>query len=99
MKPERPVVAATTPVAVELLEGRKIYWCACGRSRTQPFCDGSHSGTGLSPRPYVPPESRTYRLCCCKQTSTPPLCDGSHERLSRGGQVNPLRPAAGAPKK
>ncbi|MCB9947919.1 MAG: CDGSH iron-sulfur domain-containing protein [Rhodospirillaceae bacterium] len=81
MKPAEPVVAATAPMVVELKEGETVWWCACGRSKSQPFCDGSHAGTGLSPREFVATRTRSYAFCCCKQTGKPPLCDGTHNRI------------------
>jgi CDGSH-type Zn-finger protein len=76
-----PTVAGTEPIAVELEAGDEVYWCTCGRSAGQPYCDGSHAGTGFVPLPYTAPESGTAYLCACKHTKTPPLCDGSHSEL------------------
>ncbi len=76
-----PVVAAKEPVAVEVVEGESYWWCACGRSKNQPYCDGSHEGTGFEPVEYVAPRSRRLLLCQCKRTSRPPICDGSHDAL------------------
>jgi len=56
-------------------------WCACGRSKTQPFCDGSHKGTGLTPVQFKAEESKTVWLCGCKQTKGRPMCDGTHKSL------------------
>lgn len=60
-------------------EGEEYWWCACGRSQSQPFCDGSHKGTGLSPVQYVAPRDRQITFCGCKRTGNPPFCDGTHE--------------------
>lgn len=57
------------------------FWCACGRSKGQPFCDGSHKGTGLAPKKVVLTEAKTVAWCGCKHTKTPPFCDGSHSGL------------------
>lgn len=76
-----PVIAQKSPYAVEVEAGKSYHWCACGRSAGQPFCDGSHKGTGLSPVQYVAPESKTVYFCGCKHTAHPGLCDGSHSRL------------------
>ena len=81
MSEVEPVVAATAPVAVELKEGESVWWCACGRSESQPFCDGSHAGTGFSPQEFVATCSRTYYFCCCKRTGKSPICDGTHNRI------------------
>lgn len=74
-------VARKTPMKVAVTARRKYWWCACGRSEKQPFCDGSHKGTGISPVVYESPEHRTVWFCCCKQSANPPLCDGTHKTL------------------
>ena len=76
-----PEVAQAAPITVELEEGETIWWCACGRSAMQPYCDGSHYGTGIEPMEWTAPKSKTYYLCCCKRTKKAPLCDGSHNSL------------------
>jgi glutamate synthase domain-containing protein 2/CDGSH-type Zn-finger protein len=76
-----PVVAARTPISVKLEEGKEYYYCACGRSSDQPFCDGSHQGSGFSPKAFVAEKSGKALLCRCKQTATPPYCDGTHARV------------------
>lgn len=81
MTAAQPIRAADAPVAVELKAGETVWWCACGRSRSQPFCDGSHAGTGLEPVAFTPKRSKSYYLCACKQTKKSPLCDGSHNSL------------------
>lgn len=75
-----PVIAAKSPCGVELEPG-SYWWCSCGRSKAQPFCDGSHSGTGFSPMEVVVKEKGTVWLCACKHTKTPPYCDGTHSKL------------------
>ncbi|HEX7034975.1 MAG TPA: CDGSH iron-sulfur domain-containing protein [Pseudomonadales bacterium] len=75
------VIAQKGPYAVEVEAGRKYFWCACGRSRNQPFCDGSHEGTGLTPLAYTPERARTLYFCGCKRTGKAPLCDGTHNDL------------------
>ena len=67
--------------AVLPLEAGDYWWCACGRSQTQPFCDGSHKGTGLAPVKFTLTEAKTVALCNCKHTCGVPFCDGSHSRL------------------
>lgn len=76
-----PTIAAKEPFPVEVEEGKKYFWCSCGRSAKQPFCDGSHSGTGFTPTMYTADRSRTVFFCGCKHSAKAPLCDGSHARL------------------
>ena len=75
-----PIIAQKQPYAVELQPG-DYYWCACGRSARQPFCNGSHRGTGLVPVKHTQTVAGTVYFCGCKHTGTPPLCDGSHRKL------------------
>ncbi|MGE8943521.1 CDGSH iron-sulfur domain-containing protein [Leptospira interrogans] len=75
---EEPIVAQTGPYQVELTEGRAYLWCSCGRSARQPFCDGSHKGTGIEPVRFVAEATGVVNLCGCKSTDDPPFCDGSH---------------------
>lgn len=81
MAAAEPVRAGDAPIAVDLTEGETVWWCACGRSRTQPFCDGSHAGSGLEPVAFTPKRSKSYYLCACKKTRRSPLCDGTHNSL------------------
>jgi CDGSH iron-sulfur domain-containing protein 3 len=78
---EKAVVAQKAPFKVDVEAGKAYFWCACGRSQNQPFCDGSHKGTGLSPQQYKAEETKAVWLCGCKQTRNRPLCDGSHKAL------------------
>lgn len=78
---ETPISAQKAPFPVEVAEGKTYFWCACGRSQTQPFCDGSHKGTGLSPLKYTADSSRKVFFCGCKQSARAPLCDGAHKSL------------------
>ena len=75
------VVAAKVPFGVDVEAGRAYWWCACGRSQKQPFCDGSHKGTGITPVQYEAGESRKVWFCGCKQSKAAPMCDGSHKAL------------------
>ena len=73
-----PVVAQKAPYPVQVEVGKAYFWCACGRSAKQPFCDGSHKAVGLEPLKYQATESKTLYFCGCKQSSKKPLCDGTH---------------------
>jgi len=75
------VVAQSTPYVVELEPG-KHFWCSCGRSENQPYCDGSHKGTDFRPVMLELDEPRRVALCGCKRTEGQPMCDGSHKKLS-----------------
>ena len=70
------------PIACELKAGQRCLWCACGRSRTPPFCDGSHAGTTSRPVQYVAVRDEWVWFCGCKRSAEPPFCDGSHQKLS-----------------
>ena len=74
----KAVRASEKPYATEVVKGETYYWCACGLSKTQPFCDGSHKDTDISPVKYVADESGTAYFCGCKATKNRPMCDGSH---------------------
>ena len=76
-----PTIASKTPFPVEVEAGKVYWWCACGKSQKQPFCDGSHKGSEFTPLEYRPAETKKLWFCGCKHTATPPLCDGSHKRL------------------
>jgi CDGSH-type Zn-finger protein len=79
---EQPrVVAQKEPYPIEVQAGRNYWWCACGRSRKQPFCDGSHKGTGLAPLQYTAAADERVWFCGCKHTGASPLCDGTHNTL------------------
>jgi len=74
------LIAQRSPYVLELEPGT-YWWCACGRSKNQPFCDGSHKGTGITPVKFEITEQRKVALCGCKHTQTPPYCDGTHKTL------------------
>jgi CDGSH-type Zn-finger protein len=74
-------IAASGPSMQSLEAGKTYYWCACGLSNKQPFCDGSHKETGFRPVSFSVEENSKKALCCCKQTANAPYCDGSHKQL------------------
>ena len=76
-----PTIAAKHPANVDLEAGEDYVWCRCGRSRTQPFCDGSHAGTDMSPLKFTAERDGSAVLCQCKASANAPFCDGSHTRL------------------
>jgi CDGSH-type Zn-finger protein len=76
-----PVVAQKSPYAVEVEAGKKYWWCSCGRSQKQPYCDGSHKDTGMMPLLYTAEKTGKVYLCGCKSTVKKPFCDGTHGRL------------------
>ena len=69
------------PIAVDLKKGDSYYWCQCGQSKEQPFCDGSHKGYFCEPLLVTVPEDQTKKLCTCKKTKNAPFCDGTHRSL------------------
>jgi CDGSH iron-sulfur domain-containing protein 3 len=73
-----PQAARSGPYALAVEAGRQYWWCACGRSLSQPLCDGSHRGSGMAPVPFTPDKDGELWLCGCKRTGTKPFCDGSH---------------------
>jgi glutamate synthase domain-containing protein 2/CDGSH-type Zn-finger protein len=77
-----PIIADNKPAKVNLSKGQEYHFCTCGRSRSQPFCDGSHAGTGFTPRVIVSDEDQEAYLCACKHTNNAPFCDGTHARFT-----------------
>ncbi|MDX1588274.1 MAG: CDGSH iron-sulfur domain-containing protein [Oleiphilaceae bacterium] len=86
-----PVIADNKPVKVPLEQGEKYAFCRCGRSGEQPFCDGSHSGTGITPKVFTAEKDGDAVLCQCKHTADEPFCDGTHKQFSADqvGQEGP----------
>jgi len=76
-----PLIAQKAPFPVAVEAGQSYFWCACGRSATQPFCDGSHKGTGFKPLAFTAAETTTVYFCGCKRSSSKPTCDGTHKSL------------------
>ena len=77
-EPESPQNA---PYAIDVEAGETYYWCACGKSNNQPFCDGSHKGSDFNPVAYTADKSEKVYFCGCKKSSNAPLCDGTHNSL------------------
>ena len=76
-----PKIAQTAPYRVEVEAGKTYFWCSCGQSANQPFCDGSHKGSDFNPLKYEAEKDGAVFFCGCKATENAPLCDGSHARL------------------
>jgi CDGSH-type Zn-finger protein len=76
----QPACPQNAPYVLQESPGER-WWCACGRSKRQPFCDGSHAGSGISPIPVTIEKARTVAWCGCKRTGKKPFCDGSHSRV------------------
>ncbi len=77
---DKPVIAARTPAFLDLQPGT-YWWCRCGRSAAQPFCDGAHQGSAFAPLELKLDAARKVALCQCKATRNPPFCDGAHKQL------------------
>ena len=73
-----------SPYRVEVEEGKSYFWCACGESSNQPFCDGSHKGSEFAPMKYVAEKDGMVAFCGCRQSGNKPMCDGSHRTLEQG---------------
>jgi len=78
---DRPNIAQKSPYLVEVEAGKTYYWCACGRSKNQPFCDGSHKTTSFTPVAYTAANAGRAAFCGCKQSKGRPMCDGTHKTL------------------
>ena len=79
---EKPVISDIKPVKVTLKKGEEYYFCTCGRSANQPFCDGSHADTGFTPKAFTASEEGDAFLCACKHTANAPFCDGTHKKFT-----------------
>ena len=82
MSMPEPEIGGHAPIAIEVQAGESYWWCACGRSKAQPFCDGSHKGTSFTPLEFKPETSAKVFFCTCKRSAKMPLCDGSHKKLA-----------------
>ena len=78
---DKPNIAQRSPYRIEVEEGKTYYWCQCGKSKKQPFCDSSHKGTSFSSVAYKATETKKIYFCGCKSTLNQPLCDGTHSKL------------------
>jgi len=78
---DEAVCAQKSPYQVDLKQGEDYWYCRCGRSKSQPFCDGSHVGTGFEPMKFTVDRTGTFNICGCKATDDEPFCDGSHLML------------------
>lgn len=76
-----PEISRLSPEVVQLEAGKTYAWCQCGRSKNQPWCDGSHTTTGFTPKVFKAEESKTAYMCMCKQSKNAPFCDGTHNKL------------------
>ena len=76
-----PIAAQKSPYKVDLEAGKKYWWCVCGRSAKQPYCDGGHKDTGLQPLMFQAEKTGSVWLCGCKSTAKKPFCDGTHSRI------------------
>jgi len=79
---KKPVIAGNKGKRVALVKGQEYWFCRCGRSKNQPFCDSSHKVTDFKPLRFTAEFTGEVKLCVCKHTSNPPFCDGTHNRFS-----------------
>ena len=77
------IIAQRSPYGTDVEEGKTYWWCTCGRSAKQPFCDGSHKVTSMTPLKYTADKSTKVWFCGCKQTAGQPMCDGAHNKLPK----------------
>ncbi|MBI3630844.1 MAG: CDGSH iron-sulfur domain-containing protein [Candidatus Sungbacteria bacterium] len=79
--PSVPTIAQKNPYRLDVEQGKTYLWCACGLSKTQPMCDGSHKGSGFKPVAFTASETEEVWFCGCKHSKTAPMCDGTHNTL------------------
>ena len=78
---DKPVIVQKAPFKIAVAEGKSYFWCSCGQSKNQPFCDGAHKGSEFSPMKYEAKETKTVYFCGCKYSQNGVLCDGAHNKL------------------
>ncbi len=78
----KPDIAGNEPIIVDVTAGETYWWCACGKSKSQPFCDGSHQGSEFTPVQWLAEKDGPVAFCTCKQTDHSPRCDGNHKRIT-----------------
>ncbi len=78
---EMPEIGGRKPIPIKVEAGKRYWWCACGRSKSQPFCDGSHKVTSFTPIEFKPEAATEVWFCACKRSSKKPMCDGTHKTL------------------
>lgn len=78
---DAPKIAQRAPFAMPVEAGKSYFWCSCGQSANQPFCDGSHKGSDFVPVKFDATEDKTVFFCGCKASRNAPLCDGTHKDL------------------
>lgn len=76
---DAPKIVGTAPIPIDVEAGKSYFWCACGQSSNQPFCDGSHKGSNFTPMKFEATEDKRVFFCACKHTKTAPMCDGTHQ--------------------
>ncbi|OED39768.1 glutamate synthase [Chromatiales bacterium (ex Bugula neritina AB1)] len=76
-------IAGTAPLAIDVEKDKNYFWCSCGKSTSQPFCDGSHKGTEFTPVKYTAEKDGKVFFCTCKRSAKSPLCDGAHKKLPK----------------
>jgi CDGSH iron-sulfur domain-containing protein 3 len=77
----QPHIAQKAPYAVHVEAGKAYWWCACGQSKNQPFCDGSHKGSEFTPMEFKATKDETVWMCGCKHSANKPMCDGTHKKF------------------
>jgi CDGSH-type Zn-finger protein len=83
LRTKKAVAASTKPIGVNVEAGKTYYWCTCGKSKNQPWCDGSHQGSDFKPLIWNATESNQVYLCACKLTKNAPFCDGTHATVTK----------------